>query len=139
MIDSRSAPYGALLLRLAMGAMFLAHGVYLKIFVFTIPGTVGFFESLGLPGWFAWAVLAGEAGAGVALVLGLLVRLVSLLAVPILLGAAVLVHGPNGWLFSSQGGGWEFPAFWAVCLVVQALIGTGAHAVPVPGARRARP
>ena len=49
MIDTRTAPYAALLLRLALGGMFLAHGL-LKIMVFTPAGTVGFFASLGLPG-----------------------------------------------------------------------------------------
>ena len=41
--------YAAFLLRLALGAMFLAHSVILKLFVFTLPGTAGFFQSLGLP------------------------------------------------------------------------------------------
>ena len=44
---------GATLLRLAMGVMFLAHGL-VKVMVFTLPGTVGFFESLGLPGFLAY-------------------------------------------------------------------------------------
>ena len=56
-----TAPYGALVLRIALGAMFLAHSVYLKYFVFTLPGTAKFFESLGLPGFSAYAVFAAEA------------------------------------------------------------------------------
>ena len=49
MIDTRTAPYAALIMRLTLGTMFVAHAL-LKLFVFTLPGTVQFFESLGLPG-----------------------------------------------------------------------------------------
>ena len=48
MIDSRTAPYAALLLRVTLGALFLAHAA-LKLFVFTPAGTAGFFSSVGLP------------------------------------------------------------------------------------------
>ena len=49
MIDVRTAPYAALLLRVALGAMFIAHAL-LKYYVFTLPGTAQFFQPLGLPG-----------------------------------------------------------------------------------------
>jgi putative oxidoreductase len=39
------------------------------------------------------------------------------------------VHGAKGWPFVNEGGGWEFPAFWAVALIVQALLGSGAYAL----------
>ena len=45
---------------------------------------------------------------------GLFTRAVSVAMIPILLGA-LLVHLPNGWLFSSPNGGWEFPAFGSSC------------------------
>jgi putative oxidoreductase len=45
----------------------------------------------------------------------------------------LLVHLPNGWLFSNPHGGWEFPALWIVLLIVQALLGPGAYALKVPG------
>jgi putative oxidoreductase len=53
MIDSATAPYAALLLRLCLGAMFIAHAMR-KWRVFTLPGTIQFFPSLGLTGWFAY-------------------------------------------------------------------------------------
>lgn len=127
MIDSRTAPYAALLLRVSMGLLFLAHGLLLKVFVFTIPGTVGYFQSIGYPGFFAYLVILGEIGGGLALILGLKTRIVSLLLLPIMVGAT-LQHLGNGWVFSSTGGGWEFPAFWTVLLAVQALLGDGAYA-----------
>ena len=111
------------LLRISLGVMALAHGL-LKVFVFTIPGTVGYFESLGLPGFVAYLTIAAEVGGGLALLLGVYTRWVSLALVPVLLGAA-WVHLGNGWMFSNAGGGWEFPVFWAVALLVQAGLGSG--------------
>ena len=129
MTSARSAAYAALLLRLTLGVAFLAHAG-LKLIVFTLPGTVAFFESIGYPGAFAYLVTFGELAGGIALLAGFQVRLVALLAVPILLGA-LAQHAGNGWMFANAGGGWEFPAFWTMTLLVQALLGPGAFAVRV--------
>jgi putative oxidoreductase len=131
MIDTKTAPYAALLLRVSLGVMFLAHSLYLKVFVFTVPGTVGFFESLGLPAIAAYLTLLAEIGGGIALILGFQTRLVALAVIPVLLGAT-WVHAGNGWVFSAQGGGWEYPLFLTVAALVQALLGAGAHAVKLP-------
>jgi putative oxidoreductase len=128
MIDNRTAPYAALLLRVSLGTLFLAHGLSLKVFTFTIPGTVGYFQSLGYPGFFAYLVIAGEIGGGLALLLGVRTRAISLLLLPIMIGATQQ-HLGNGWLFTGQNGGWEFPVFWTVALLVQALLGDGAFAL----------
>lgn len=119
--------YAITLLRLSLGVMTLAHGL-LKVFVFTIPGTVGYFESIGLPGFLAYLTILAEVGGGLALLLGIYTRWVSLALIPVLLGAA-FVHLGNGWMFSNAGGGWEFPVFWAVALLVQAGLGHGALTV----------
>jgi putative oxidoreductase len=134
MTTARTAPYGAFLLRSSLGALLLAHGL-LKIFVFTLPGTVKFFASLGYPGALAYVVVASEIIGGLLLLTGLFTRTASLALIPILLGA-LLVHLPNGWLFSAPNGGWEFPALWTVLLIVQALLGPGAFALKLPGAAR---
>jgi len=133
MIDVKTAPYAALVLRLSLGIALIAHGA-LKVFVFTVPGTVQFFESIGYPGLFAYLVILAELGGGAALILGAFVRPVAVVLIPVLIGAT-LQHAGNGWLFTAQGGGWEYPAFWTSMLVVQALLGAGALAVrlPVPG------
>jgi putative oxidoreductase len=128
MIDTRTAPYAALLLRVSLGTLFLAHGLLLKVFTFTIPGTVGYFQSLGYPGFFAYLVIGGEIGGGLALLLGVRTRAISLLLLPIMIGAT-LQHLGNGWLFTGQNGGWEFPVFWTAVLVAQALLGDGAFAL----------
>ncbi len=136
MIDSRTAPYAALLLRLTLGGLFLAHAS-LKLFVFTPAGTAKFFGSLGLPAELAYLVIAAEILAGIALILGLYTRWAALAAVPILLGAIFTVHGAAGFFFNNPRGGWEYPAFWAVALIVQALLGDGAFALRAPRANLA--
>lgn len=123
-----STDLAALILRVTMGAFFLVHA-WLKIAVFTPAGTAQFFESIGFPGFLAYVVIAAELAGGIALILGLYTRWVSLALVPILLGSIYAPHGAAGFIFSNQGGGWEFPFFWAVALVVQALIGNGAYAL----------
>jgi len=135
MIDTRTVPYAALVLRLSLGVLFLAHAA-LKIFVFTPAGTVQYFASLGLPPVLAYLTILGEAGGGAALVLGVYTRMISLALTPLLIGAIVTAHAANGWLFSNAGGGWEFPAFWAATLVVQALLGDGAYALKIPSLGR---
>jgi len=128
MIDSRTAPYAALLLRLTLGGLFLAHAS-LKLFVFSPAGTAKFFGSIGLPSELAYVVITAEILAGIALILGLYTRWVALAAVPILLGAIFTVHASAGFFFNNPKGGWEYPAFWAVTLVIQALLGDGAYAL----------
>jgi putative oxidoreductase len=120
----------ALVLRIALGTMFLSHGL-LKLLVFTLPGTVGFFEQVGFPGWTAYVVVFAELGAGVLLLAGIGVRAVAVAGLPILLGAT-FVHSGNGWVFSNPNGGWEYPAFLAVVSVVQALLGPGRFALRLP-------
>ncbi len=119
--------YAALLLRLTLGVAFFAHAG-LKIFVFGIDGTVGFFQSIGYPAAMAYATIAAEVAGGALLILGLYTRWVSLALIPVLIGAAQF-HWGNGWVFSAQGGGWEYPVFWAMMMGVQALLGDGVHAV----------
>ena len=126
--DVNKADVAALVLRVSMGAMFLVHA-WLKIVVFTPAGTAQFFESLGFPGFLAYIVMAAELLGGIALLSGLWTRWVSLALVPILLGSIYAPHGAAGFIFSNQGGGWEFPAFWVVALIVQSLLGSGAFAV----------
>ncbi|PPV06864.1 hypothetical protein XBLMG947_2184 [Xanthomonas bromi] len=124
----RSVAYGTALLRVSLGVLFLVHCLT-KLLVFTPAGTVAYFQSLGLPGGLAYISMTLELGLGVSLLLGIHARWVALLGVPLLLGTIVSVHGANGFGFSNPGGGWEYPALWAVLLIVQALLGDGAFAL----------
>ncbi len=138
MTDTRLAPYGALALRIALGAMFIAHA-YLKLVIFAPAGFAGFLGQVGLPGFLAWPIMLAELLGGLAILLGFYGRYVSLLLIPILLGA-LMVHAPNGWVFNAPNGGWEYPAFLALTAFAHALIGDGAFAVkPAPSLLDAKP
>jgi putative oxidoreductase len=127
MIDSRNAATAALVMRLSLGAMFIAHAL-LKYFVFTLPGTAQFFASLGLPGFLGYATFAAELVGGILLIAGVKTRAVSIALLPVLIGAT-WAHAGNGWLFTSPNGGWEYPAFLTIGAIVQALLGDGAYAL----------
>lgn len=117
------AHYAPTILRFALGAVFLAHA-YAKAAIFTFPGTVSFFQAFGLPGWSAYPVFALELVGGVFLLLGLHVRLVSALLIPVMLGAFI-PHLHNGWMFTNPGGGWEYVAVLLLALIAQLLLGPG--------------
>ena len=112
MFDRKTPQIGTTVLRFGLGAVFLYHAS-LKLFVFTLPGTMGFFESVGFPGWTAIPVTFGELIGGLMLILGVGTRWAALAMVPIMLGA-IQVHWANGFGFNNPGGGWEFPAFVAL-------------------------
>lgn len=137
MNDDKLAPFGALVLRVSLGVMFIAHSLYLKLVVFTLPGTVKFYESLGLPGIGAHATILVEAVGGLMLIAGYRTRYAAIALLPVLAGAT-WVHWKNGWLFTNAGGGWEYPLFLAAATVAQALLGDGALAISGT-ARGARP
>ena len=124
---SPATPLAITLLRVSLGTMWIAHAL-LKWFVFGLPGTAQFFNSVGYPGFLAYPVFGVELVGGLALVFGVYARQVSLSLLPVMLGAA-WVHVPNGWVFSNQGGGWEYPAFLAVASLVLWLAGDGAWAL----------
>ncbi len=128
MIDKTTAPLAALLLRVSLGVMFIAHSVYLKGVVFTLPGTAKYFESIGLPGPLAYATFAAEAIGGAMLILGVKARWVALGLLPVLAGAT-WAHAGNGWLFTNAGGGWEYPLFLSLAALAQSLLGDGAYAL----------
>ena len=126
-MNDRRIDLAALVLRLTLGTMFVAHGL-LKLVVFTPAGTAKFFESLGLPAPLAYLTIAAEVLGGVALLVGYRTRLVASALVPILLGAA-WAHAGNGWVFSAPNGGWEYPVLWAIVMAALALLGNGAYAI----------
>ena len=126
-MNHSSNDYAATVLRLALGTMFVAHGLW-KVLTLGMATTAGFFASQGFPEWTAYPVVAAEIGGGVLLILGVQTRIVALLTLPILLGA-LKVHLPNGFVFSYPNGGWEYPAFLIVATSVQALLGDGAYAL----------
>ncbi|HEY8593109.1 MAG TPA: DoxX family protein [Sphingomicrobium sp.] len=127
--QSSSITAGVTLLRVALGIMYLAHSIVLKVMVFGLAGTAGYFVSLGLPRWLAYATIGAEAIGGAAILLGIKARWFALALSPILVGALFTAHANNGWVFSAPGGGWEYPAYLVVLSFAQFLLGDGALAL----------
>lgn len=124
-MNTASRDIGAFITRVALGAVLIAHSLYLKLFVYGLPGTAQFFESIGLPAVSGYVVFLVEAISGLALIAGYRTRLAATAAIPILLGAT-WAHSSYGWVFSNEGGGWEYPLFLAVIALAQTFLGSGA-------------
>jgi len=129
MLDHRTAPYAALVLRLTLAFFFIAH-VYRK---FAIIGFDNWWTRLNRDGYADWVVyytLAAESAGAVLLLLGIYSRYVSLLALPVLIAVTHYWAVRKGFWFGD--GGAEFPLAWTMMLAAQALLGDGAYAVKVP-------
>ena len=70
--SARLRGFGLLVLRIVVGVTFFAHG-WLKFHGMGMPGTTGFFTSLGIPNaaLLAWVVVLVEMLGGIALILGI--------------------------------------------------------------------
>ena len=129
MIDQRTAPYAALVLRLSLSFFFFAH-VYRK---FAIIGFDSWWSGLSKQGYADWVLsytVAAEFAGGVLLLLGVYTRTVSLLTLPVII--AVTYHWAIRKGFWFGDGGAEFALAWTFMLVGQALLGDGAYALRVP-------
>jgi len=126
-VDETYGATGAMLLRLGLGVMWIAHAL-LKWFVLTIPGFAGWLESQGIPAFMAWPVFLLELTGGVMILIGFYGRYVSAALIPILL-VATWTHVPNGWVHTSKGGGWEYPMFLVLASIVHVLLGDGRFAI----------
>ena len=126
--DNASA-YATTLLRVALGAMYLAHSIILKLFTYTLAGTSAYFTSIGLPGFLAYVTFFAEAIGGAAILLGIKARWFALALTPFLVGALVTAHSGNGWVFSAPGGGWEYPLYLIILSAAQFLLGDGKYAL----------
>jgi putative oxidoreductase len=129
MIDQRTAPYAALLLRITLGSLFIAH-LYWK---FAIRGFDHWWASLqgaGYPTVVLLYVLCAEFAGALLLIPGIFTRWVSLFTLPVILGAAQFWLVRKGFFFADAGA--ELPTLWGLALIVQALLGNGAYAARVP-------
>jgi putative oxidoreductase len=112
-----------LILRVGIGLTFAAHG-YGKIFQGgRIPGTAGWFDSMGMkPGkMHAWMAALTEIGAGLLLALGLLTSLAAAGMVGVMVVAAWTVHRHNGFMIVREG--WEYTFVLAVVAACVAILG----------------
>ena len=135
--SDRQLGVGLLILRLALGRVFIVHGGQ-KLFMMGMGGTAGMLSQMGVPG----AALLGpllamvEPLAGVALVIGLLTRLAGLAVAVDMLGAILFFHRLHGFFVPM---GIEFPMMLCATGLALAVLGAGPFSVDhAVGARRTR-
>ena len=123
-----TAPYAALVLRVTLGLMFIAH-LYWKFEI--LPGGLHRWLSGlaadGYPRLVLWYVISAEFAGALLLIPGICTRWVSLYILPMMLGAVQFWLVRKGFYFTAAGA--ELPIIWSVMLVLQALVGDGPHAV----------
>ncbi|MBP1916579.1 putative membrane protein YphA (DoxX/SURF4 family) [Lederbergia galactosidilyticus] len=96
---------GKVILRVVFGLTFFIHG--LSKFQDGISNTVGYFDSLGIPGFLAYVVATIELIGGIALIFGIGTRIISLLFALIMIGAIFTAKLSLGFLGNGQMAGYE--------------------------------
>jgi putative oxidoreductase len=141
------ASYGPVVLRVALGLVFAAHGMQKLFGAFGgggLAGTAAYFDSLGLSPGFPLAVAVGvtEFGGGLLLIAGALTPYASLALCAVMLGAIWKVHLAHGFFLNwavapGRGHGVEFNVVLLAALLCLALTGPGAFSVDHRRARSA--
>lgn len=126
-MDAEAGDAALLVLRFALGAVFLAHGINHIVGGGRIAGTGRWFESLGMrPGIVhAWLASITEVVAGVLLVLGLLTPLAGAAVVGVMVVAWITNHRGNGFFIFRPGEGWEYVMVLTVAGLAIAMLGAG--------------
>ena len=121
------AAYGATLLRLILGVVYIMHA-YLAVVVFGPAGMIAYQAKNGVP--FAevgtWYLILAHGLGGICLVLGLFTRWAALANVPVMLGALLFVHLKNGFWAHTDPSGYEYVLVLLVVSLAVAMIGGGA-------------
>jgi putative oxidoreductase len=128
MIDQRSAPYAALLLRVTLGCLFIAH-LYWKFAILDggLSRWWGNFATNCYPSFVPWYCISAEFAGALLIIPGIYARWVCLYALPLIIGAAQFWAVRKGFFFT--GAGSELPVVWSVMLIAQVLLGDGPYAV----------
>jgi putative oxidoreductase len=123
-LDEWTAPYAALLLRVGLGGLFIAH-LYWKFFVLNggFDAWWGQFEARGYAWYVPWYAVSAEIAGALCLIPGIWPRWAALYAVPLIFGAAQFWLTHKGFYFTAAG--CELPVVWGVALIVLALLGDG--------------
>lgn len=120
-------PYGALVLRVVLGAIYIAHA-YLALVVMG-PGKFAEYQRavhIPLPEIGVWYVIVAHGLGGIMLVLGLLVRWAALANIPVMAGALWFVHLQQGFFILGSKNGYEYVLVLLGATIAQALLGAGA-------------
>lgn len=113
-----------LLLRFALGGVFLFHGVQKLM---GMDGTIMFFGTIGFAAWVAWLVAISETAVGIMMILGIFTNVAAWVIIAILLVAIFKVHLANGfWVMNS---GYEYQLFMILTALAVAHLGHGEYAV----------
>ena len=128
MTHDRTAGYAALILRLASGTAFVTHGLG-NLLNMGFDGTGKYLAYLHLPPQLAYVVIPLEILGGIALIIGLHIRTLT-----VILGTELLVVAFAGHLnlkahFSVNGFSWEYPVYWGLSMFALALLGDGVYSV----------
>jgi putative oxidoreductase len=126
MIDPRTAPYAALVLRLTLGLLFIVH-LYWKFVIYGFDPWLNRLHEAGYSTLIVIYVVCAEIAGAVLLIPGIFTRWVSLFALPLMIGASQFWLARTGFFFTAAGA--EFPLLWGFALIVQALLGDGAYAL----------
>ncbi|MDJ0321021.1 DoxX family protein [Pseudarthrobacter sp. PS3-L1] len=128
MKKSSATSAALLILRVALGVIFTAHG-WQKFNEFTIAGTQASFAQMGVPAAdvVAPVVAVLELAGGVALILGLFTRIVAALLALDMLGALFLVHAAAGIYVTN--GGYELVLILAASAAALSLAGAGGFSI----------
>lgn len=126
-----AASLGLLLLRLAVGVVFVAHGWNHIFGGGKIAGTARWFTSLGMrPGIIhAWTASLTELGAGVLLIVGLATPLAGAGVVGVMLVAWITNHLRNGFFIFRKGEGYEYVMVLTICGLMFGATGGGSWSV----------
>jgi putative oxidoreductase len=124
-----TAAWAPLVIRLALGIIFFAHGMQKVLSDSAIPGLTQMFQGLGapVPIVFGWGVALIELLGGLAVILGFLTGLASLGIIAVMLGAIATVHFKNG--FFLGGGGFEYNLALLTMAVSLILTGPGPYSI----------
>jgi len=114
-------PVALLLLRLALGIIFIFHG-YPKLFTHTHE-TIQGFEHMGFPGYFAYIAGVFEFFGGLVIIFGIFTRIAGLLLFCEMAVALWRVHIPQGPI--TQVKNYEFPLILAAACFALATVGAG--------------
>jgi len=125
-VDAALAPYGLFLLRVAVGLDWIVHAL-LKSYrgMYTHEALL---TKNGITPLLAWPTFSVELIGGCAILLGWYTRQWAAFLL-IFLAVVVWIKWPVGWLYSSPGGGFEYPLLWLMAQAALVLAGSGAFAL----------